>query len=107
MPANTRKGITVRFEDDEMAKLEELANRYHVSSATIIRWALKALAEYVDANGGRITLPLDFSAFHAVAETYPGLKVADAPDMGNPSSPSTRAAGAVGNTKYPKGTRKK
>jgi hypothetical protein len=58
-----KKGITVRFEDHEMAKLDELAARYHVSSATILRWALQALAEYVELNGGRILLPLDFSNF--------------------------------------------
>jgi hypothetical protein len=68
--ATTKKGITIRFEDDEMAKLDELAARYHVSSATIIRWALKALGEYVDANGGKITLPLDFSAFYRKSMEY-------------------------------------
>jgi hypothetical protein len=39
-----------------------------VSSSTIIRWALKALCDYVEANGGQITLPLDFSAFYRAAE---------------------------------------
>ena len=58
-----KKGITVRFEDHEMAKLEQLAARYHVSSATILRWSLQALAEYVEINGGKIILPLDFTNF--------------------------------------------
>jgi hypothetical protein len=56
-----KKGITVRFEDEEMARLEELAHRYQVSSATILRWALRALAEYVRIKGGKLVLPLDFS----------------------------------------------
>lgn len=68
MASPNKKGITVRFEDHEMAQLEELAARYHVSSSTIIRWALKALCDYVEANGGQITLPLDFSAFYRAAE---------------------------------------
>jgi len=56
-----KKGITVRFEDHEMARLEQLGARYHVSSATVLRWALQALVEYVEINNGRIVLPLDFS----------------------------------------------
>lgn len=56
-----KKGITVCFEDEEMARLEELARCYQVSSATILRWALRALAEYVRHKGGKLVLPLDFS----------------------------------------------
>jgi hypothetical protein len=44
-----------------MAQLEELARRYQVSSATILRWALRVLAEYVRIKGGKLVLPLDFS----------------------------------------------
>jgi|694.fasta_scaffold117753_3 hypothetical protein len=75
--ATNKKGITIRFEDDEMAKLDELAARYHVSSATIIRWALKALGEYVEANGGKITLPLDFSTFYRKSLEFESLKAAE------------------------------
>jgi len=64
-----KKGITVRFEDDEMAKLEQLGARYQVSSATILRWALQALVEYVEINGGRIILPLDFSNLSPLGRT--------------------------------------
>jgi hypothetical protein len=56
-----KKGITVRFEEHEMRKLDELAHRYQVTSATIMRWSLKALYDYVERNEGRIVLPLDFS----------------------------------------------
>jgi hypothetical protein len=66
-----KKGITVRFEDHEMQKLEELAVRYHVSSATVLRWALQALVEYVGINGGRIFLPLDFSNFLPLVSRCP------------------------------------
>ncbi|MDC0088134.1 hypothetical protein OAI07_01185 [Akkermansiaceae bacterium] len=60
MPSN-KKGITVRFSEDEMEQLDALAVSYGVSSATVIRWALKALVEYVEMNNGKITLPLDFT----------------------------------------------
>jgi hypothetical protein len=60
MAAVGKKGITVRFEDKEMEKLDELAERYRVTSATVLRWALRALSDYVDLNNGRIMLPLDF-----------------------------------------------
>jgi len=106
MTIANRKGITVRFEDDEMAKLDELAARYHVSSATIIRWALKALADYVEINNGRIILPLDFSTFYKQASEYPApLKVAE--DPGNAPSLSTPALGAQPAAKYPAGRRRK
>ena len=97
MTIANRKGITVRFEDEEMAKLDELAARYHVSSATIIRWALKALADYVTVNDGRIVLPLDFTTFYQQAKTYPALEQVDQAEGNNPSL-STHADGAqVGN----------
>lgn len=54
-----KRGVTVRFEDDEMAELERLAKRYRVSFATIIRWALHALAEHVGRNEGRLILPVE------------------------------------------------
>jgi hypothetical protein len=45
-----------------MRSLVDLAKRYHVSSATVLRWALQALAEHVRLNNGKITLPLDFGS---------------------------------------------
>jgi len=65
-----KKGITVRFEDEEMARLEELARCYQVSSATILRWALRALAEYVRHKGGKLVLPLDFSELECQETGY-------------------------------------
>lgn len=104
MSASNRKGITVRFEDSEMELLEELAKRYHVSSATIIRWSLKALSEYVEINGGRLTLPLDFSTIYQKAKDYsinsvePLTPLSDS-SMGNGSSGFSHANGAKGKRK--------
>ncbi len=62
MGKGLRHAVTVRFSDVEMRQLEDLAERYHVSAATVLRWALQALADHVKGNGGKITLPLDFSS---------------------------------------------
>ena len=99
--SNTKKGITVRFEDDEMAALEALAKKYKVSSATIIRWALTALNDYVQANNGRVVLPLDFSDFLEKSQRTELRSVAEEP--GNEFSPSTPAP--IVPTKYPTGRR--
>ena len=58
--ANEKQGITVRFDEGEMQELANLAERYRVSSATILRWALRALGNHVERNEGRLVLPLDF-----------------------------------------------
>jgi hypothetical protein len=58
--ATEKQGITVRFDEGEMQELGSLAERYQVSSATIIRWALRALGNHVERNEGRLVLPLDF-----------------------------------------------
>ena len=42
-----------------MQELGGLAERYQVSSATIIRWALRALGNHVERNEGRLVLPLE------------------------------------------------
>ena len=58
--ATEKQGITVRFDEGEMQELGSLAERYRVSSATILRWALRALGNHVERNEGRLVLPLDF-----------------------------------------------
>ena len=58
--ATEKQGITVRFDEGEMQELAGLAERYRVSSATILRWALRALGNHVERNEGRLVLPLDF-----------------------------------------------
>ena len=58
--ATEKQGITVRFDEGEMQELGSLAERYRVSSATILRWALRTLGNHVERNEGRLVLPLDF-----------------------------------------------
>ena len=69
--ATEKQGITVRFDEGEMQELAGLAERYRVSSATIIRWALRALGNHVERNEGRLVLPLDFGD---TAEEKPSKK---------------------------------
>lgn len=100
MPTN-KQGITVRFEDDEMKAIDEMAKRFRVSSATVIRWAIQALNEYVQKNHGRITLPLDFSEYFAPLVRQVELKVAeDAERVADGHSPEEKAV------VYPSGKRK-
>ncbi len=85
--ATEKKGITVRFEMSEMEELDALSDRYRVSSATIIRWALRALANHVERNDGRLVLPLELGDEAAVkAKKAPPAKVAE------PARPLSRAS---------------
>jgi hypothetical protein len=84
--ATEKKGITVRFEVSEMQELDALSDRYRVSSATIIRWALRALANHVERNEGRLVLPLELGEDGAAK---PKKVVAKKP--GEPVRPVSRA----------------
>lgn len=65
-----KKGISIRFTEDEMSMLEALAERYDVPMTQILRWSVKALDDYVETRGGKLTLPLDFSELMKTKE-YP------------------------------------
>lgn len=80
-----------------MKAIDDLAKRFRVSSATIIRWAIQALNEYVQQNQGRITLPLDFSEYFAPITRKIELKVAEGGELAE-----ERPLQAV---RYPKGKR--
>lgn len=85
--ATEKKGITVRFEVSEMQELDALSDRYRVSSATIIRWALRALANHVERNEGRLVLPLE------LGEDVAAKPKKVAPVMaGEPVRPASRAS---------------
>jgi predicted transcriptional regulator len=52
--------ISIRLDPLQDHQLETLANRFKVSKAVIVGWAIDALAEYAAKQGGRLTLPIDF-----------------------------------------------
>lgn len=71
---------TLRFDDDQSAKLKALASKYKVTDAQIIRWALDALHDYVEAHGGRCMLPIDFDALWTqVQATAPATQPSQSP----------------------------
>ena len=82
-----KKGITVRFEESEMNELDALSDRYRVSSATIIRWALRALANHVERNDGRLVLPFELGDDAAAKP-----KKAVFEKVGEPARPISRAS---------------
>jgi hypothetical protein len=50
----------VRIPKADRDWLFEVAERYGVDAAQVIRWAIEAMRKYVDANNGRVHLPIDF-----------------------------------------------
>ena len=44
-----------------MQERGSLAERYRVSSATVIRWALRALSNHVEGHDDRMILPLELN----------------------------------------------
>lgn len=51
---------SIRFTAAQMEQLEELANRYSVDVATVVRWSVDALIQHVERHGGRLHLPVNF-----------------------------------------------
>jgi hypothetical protein len=88
--ATEKQGITVRFDEGEMQELGSLAERYQVSSATIIRWALRALGNHVERNEGRLVLPLELG--DTVVEKAAKKPVKRSTAAARPEAPSVKAA---------------
>jgi len=78
-----KKGITVRFDEGEVQQLGSLAERHRVSSATILRWALRALADHVERNDGRLVLPLELGREGPAGESPPPPEPAAATRSGS------------------------
>lgn len=76
--ATTTHNLTIRMKPEEYQELQHMTERYKVSQATVIRWAIDALHGYIEHNGGRVTLPVDFTEtlnarpHSVVAESSPG-----------------------------------
>jgi hypothetical protein len=88
--ATEKQGITVRFDEGEMQELGSLAERYQVSSATIIRWALRALGNHVERNEGRLVLPLELG--DTVLEKVAKKPVKRSTAAGRAEAPPVKAA---------------
>jgi hypothetical protein len=55
--------IPVRLDETQMAKIRLYAQKYGIPDSMFIRWSIDALIKYVEAHGGNLSLPIDFSAF--------------------------------------------
>lgn len=60
MASDSSSTFTLRIPNDQIGKIKDLAERYKVTDAQIIRWGLDALFQYVERHGGRLHLPIDF-----------------------------------------------
>jgi hypothetical protein len=65
-------------------------NSYQVSSATIIRWALRALGNHVERNEGRLVLPLELG--DTVVEKAAKKPVKRSTAAARPEAPPVKAA---------------
>jgi len=74
--------FSFRLSATDRVWLEEIAAKNGVDVAQIVRWALEALRQYVDAHDGRLHLPIDIKDFWERAESvrpFPALRVAEPP----------------------------
>lgn len=59
MPRNLTMGV--RLDPGQREALEKLASSTGIDASQLVRFAIKAILDYADANNGRILLPLNFS----------------------------------------------
>jgi len=59
--------IPVRLSPEQMAAIHRLAKEHDTTDAQIIRWAIKALLEYIDLHNGKLVMPFDFNELWRIA----------------------------------------
>lgn len=55
----------IRLDPSDRVALEELAERWHLNAADIVRMAIKSLLANAEENGGKIELPYTFKPLRA------------------------------------------
>jgi hypothetical protein len=69
--------FTLRLTTTQQDRVKELADRFEVGEAQVIRWGVDALLRYVDRHGGQLHLPIDFDKFwQEVEASAPRLALA-------------------------------
>lgn len=96
---------TVKFPPETVAKINQASKLTGLPKQEIIRLATAIGLEDLRKVGFNLARVVSDAA-EKQSEPSTHLHVADEPS-GNESSPSTRAAGAGGSTRYPMGNRKK
>ncbi len=85
MPKKTTQQSEVfsfRLPNADREWLEATAQANGVEVAQVVRWAVIAIKQYIDAHGGRIHLPLDIRTMWEQRSTnFPALRAADAADL--------------------------
>lgn len=54
------KPLQLRLTPAQRQRLDDLAGVMDLPKVTLIRWSVDALLDYVERNGGKLTLPLRF-----------------------------------------------
>lgn len=62
-----KAAISLRLDEAQASQVATLAAQWDVNEATVIRWALKALYDYVVANDGKLPIPIDFTELWRLA----------------------------------------
>ena len=73
-----KTALSLRLDPPQLERLQELATRYKVTDANIIRWALDALSDYVAQHRGHCMLPIDFTTLWHLVEKHQPLNYRDA-----------------------------
>ena len=67
-PTGETVSFGVRLSTTDREWLERTAAASGVEVSQLVRWAIEALRQYVDAHGGRLHLPIDIETFWVAAQ---------------------------------------
>ena len=69
----------VRFSEEQLVELKNLAATNGVEVSQLIRWAVEALIRHAERNGGRLLLPLNFGETYELVQNEhpPALRAAE------------------------------
>ena len=56
---SSKQSMGIRLDPEDRRLLEELANKWHLNAADIIRMAIKSLLDEAKNNDGKIELPFE------------------------------------------------
>jgi hypothetical protein len=64
MPAGTAKNESqvIRLSKDHTRRLGLIAEKINTPQAQLVKWALDAMLDEIEASGGKLTLPLRFKS---------------------------------------------
>jgi hypothetical protein len=84
-PTGETVSFGVRLSTTDREWLERTAAASGVEVSQLVRWAIEALRQYVDAHGGKLHLPIDIQTFWVAAQ-----QVKPTADQPAPTPPAKR-----------------